>query len=80
MNATTKPNVICRDLIYSLWHENWFRIEKNLSDVSEELSRNGYHYDKTSISHSLADLVRENVLTRVGSIRYYRYVQKKPPP
>ena len=79
-SKTPKPNVICRDLIYSLWHENWFRIEKNLSDVSEELSRNGYHYDKTSISHSLADLVRENVLTRVGAIRNYRYVQKKPPP
>ncbi|MBH59544.1 MAG: hypothetical protein CMO19_03890 [Thaumarchaeota archaeon] len=72
-------HVICRDLIELLWQENWFNGEKNLSEVDEELSRRGYHYDKTSISHSLKDLVRENILTRNGSMRNYRYVQKRPP-
>ena len=72
-------HVICRDLIELLWQENWFNGERNLSEVDEELSRRGYHYDKTSISHSLKDLVRENILTRNGSMRNYRYVQKRPP-
>ena len=72
-------HVICRDLIETLWQENWFTKERNLSEVDEELSRRGYHYDKTSISHSLKDLVRENILTRNGSMRNYRYVQKRPP-
>lgn len=75
----SKDHVICRDLIQLLWQENWFKTEKNLSNVYEELARRGYHYDKTSISHSLADLVRETILTRVGSIRNYRYIQKRPP-
>ena len=75
----SNEHVICRDLIQTLWKENWFSKEKNLSDVYEELARRGYHYDKTSISHSLKDLVRENILTRNGSMRNYRYVQKRPP-
>jgi|TARA_B100001750_G_scaffold162871_1_gene131627 hypothetical protein len=77
-NKSTE-HVICRDLIELLWQENWFTTERNLSEVDEELSRRGYHYDKTSISHSLKDLVRENILTRNGSMRNYRYVQKRPP-
>ncbi|MBM3897197.1 MAG: hypothetical protein FJ358_01530 [Thaumarchaeota archaeon] len=72
-------HVICRDLLLVLWQESWFSSERNLTEVYEELGRKGYHYDKTSISHSLADLVRENILTRVGSMRNYRYVQKRPP-
>ena len=72
-------HVICRDLLQVLWQEGWFTAERNLAEVYEELARKGYHYDKTSISHSLADLVRENILTRVGSMRNYRYVQKRPP-
>ena len=71
-------HVICRDLIEDLWQERWFNEERNLSEVFDELSRRGYHYNKTSISHSLADLVRENVLTRMGSMRNYRYIQKRP--
>ncbi len=71
-------HVICRDLIEDLWREEWFSEERNLSEVHVELSRRGYHYNKTSISHSLADLVRENVLTRMGSMRNYRYIQKRP--
>ena len=49
----SKDHVICRDLIQLLWQENWFKTEKNLSNVYEELARRGYHYDKTSISLSL---------------------------
>lgn len=73
-----EQHVICRDLLLVLWRENWFASERNLAEVYEELARRGYHYDKTSISHSLADLVRENILTRVGSMRNYRYIQKRP--
>ena len=73
-----EQHVICRDLLQVLWKEGWFSPERNLAEVYEELARRGYHYDKTSISHSLADLVRENILTRVGTMRNYRYVQKRP--
>lgn len=73
-----EQHVICRDLLLVLWKEGWFASERNLTEVYEELARRGYHYDKTSISHSLADLVRENILTRIGTMRNYRYVQKRP--
>lgn len=69
----------CRGLIERLWMEGWFSEQKSLAEVHEELGRRGYHYDRTAVSHSLTDLVRENILSREGSIRNYRYIQKKPP-
>jgi hypothetical protein len=71
--------VTCKSLIEDLWREGYFLQERTLSDVDAELSRRGYHYDKTAVSHTLTDLVREGILTRQGSMRNYRYVQKKPP-
>lgn len=75
---SVKRNVTCRSLLEDLWKEDWFAEERNLSEVHEELSRRGYHYDRTAVSHALTDLVRENTLTRIGMMRNYRYVQKKP--
>jgi hypothetical protein len=71
-------NKTCRGLIIELWQERWFSQERALSDVHEELARRGYHYDKTAVSHSLTDLVRENMLTRQGNMRNYTYIQKRP--
>jgi len=61
-----------------MWKEGWFATPKALSEVHEEMSRRGYHYDRTAVSHTLADLVREGSLFREGSMRTYRYVQKFP--
>ncbi|MCS6768674.1 MAG: hypothetical protein RMJ59_07770 [Candidatus Nitrosocaldus sp.] len=69
----------CKGLIERLWHEGWFASERNLGEVHEELARLGYNYDRTAVSHALTDLVREGVLSRMGSARTYRYVQKRPP-
>ena len=74
-----RGSATCKGLIEKLWTEDWFTSERNLADVHEELSRRGYNYDRTAVSHSLTDLVREGVLTRTGSMRAYRYIQKKPP-
>ncbi len=69
----------CKTLVEALWREGFFLNEKTLAEVDVELSRRGYHYDRTAVSHTLADLVREGILTRLGNMRSYRYVQKKPP-
>lgn len=74
-----RGTLTCRGLIENLWSEGWFSNPKSLGDVHDELARRGYHYDRTAVSHSLTELVRENVLTRQGTQRNYRYVQKKPP-
>jgi hypothetical protein len=74
-----RGSATCKGLIEMLWTEGWFTSERNLADVHEELSRRGYNYDRTAVSHSLTDLVRESVLTRTGSMRAYLYVQKRPP-
>lgn len=71
--------VTCKALLEQMWKEGWFQQARSLAEVDEELSRRGYHYDRTAVSHSLTDLVREQVLSREGSARNYRYVQKKPP-
>ena len=68
----------CRGVINTMWKEGWFTIPKALSEVHEEMSRRGYHYDRTAVSHTLVDLVREGSLFRDGSMRNYRYVQKYP--
>ncbi|HVB12672.1 MAG TPA: hypothetical protein VNE86_06025 [Nitrososphaerales archaeon] len=65
-------------MILELWEESWFNEARALSEVHEEIARRGYHYDRTAVSHSLTDLVRENVLFRQGNMRNYSYIQKRP--
>ena len=67
-----------RSVITAMWKEGWFGTPRALSEVHEEMSRRGYHYDRTAVSHTLVDLVREGSLFRDGSMRNYRYVQKYP--
>jgi AraC-like DNA-binding protein len=74
-----KTGSTCRSLLENLLFEGYFETERLLGNVHEELSRRGYNYDRTAVSHSLTDMVRENILSRVGSMRNYRYKQKKPP-
>jgi hypothetical protein len=68
----------CRGLLMTMWREGWFAQTKALSEVHEEMSRRGYHYDRTAVAHTLVDLVREGLLFRDGTMRNYRYVQKYP--
>jgi hypothetical protein len=68
----------CRGVMITMWKEGWFATPKALSEVHEEMSRRGYHYDRTAVAHTLVDLVREGSLFRDGSMRNYRYVQKYP--
>jgi hypothetical protein len=77
--VTTKSGITCRGLLESLWFEGHFVSERSLGEVHEELSRRGFNYDRTAVSHSLTDMVRENILTRIGTMRNYRYIQKRPP-
>src|SRR5918996_3391951 len=77
--VTTKSGITCRGLLENLWVEGHFDSEMSLGEVHEELSRRGYNYDRTAVSHSLTDMVRENILTRIGTMRNYRYIQKRPP-
>lgn len=67
-----------RSVLTAMWKEGWFSTSRSLSEVHEEMSRRGYHYDRTAVSHTLVDLVREGSLFRDGSMRNYRYVQKYP--
>jgi len=69
----------CREVILNLWRSNWFSTGRSLSEVDEEMSRMGYHYNRSAIAHSLADLVREGILAREGRKGSYRYLQKRPP-
>jgi hypothetical protein len=72
-------NKTCKGLIIELWEESWFDRGRALSEVDEEISRRGYHYDRTAVSHALKELVMEGVLTRDGNMRNYVYIQKRPP-
>jgi hypothetical protein len=76
---TARQGTTCRGLLESLWYEGYFGTEKLLGEIHGELSRRGYNYDRTAVSHSLTDMVRESILTRIGTIRNYKYIQKRPP-
>ena len=69
----------CKGVIQKLWEENWFAEPKSLDDVHTELARRGFHYDRTAVAHALVDLVKDNILTRIGKPRRYQYAQKRPP-
>jgi hypothetical protein len=73
-----KGGMTCRGLMDTLWQEGYFSSERALAEVHEELGRKGYNYDRTAVSHALADMVRENILTRTGTMRNFRYIQKRP--
>ncbi|HEY9490805.1 MAG TPA: hypothetical protein VIP56_02380, partial [Nitrososphaeraceae archaeon] len=66
-------------ILETLWYEGYFGTDKLLGEVHEEISRRGYNYDRTAVSHSLTDMVRESILSRIGTMRNYRYIQKRPP-
>jgi len=68
----------CRGILLTIWKEGWFATPRMLSEVHEEMGRRGYHYDRSAVSHTLVDLVREGTLFRDGTMRNYRYVQKFP--
>lgn len=70
----------CRGIIQKLWEEGWFAEAKGLDEVHSELARRGFHYDRTAVAHALVDLVKDNVLTRIGRPRRYQYAQKRPSP
>ena len=69
----------CKGVIQKLWEENWFGEPKSLDEVHSELARKGFHYDRTAVAHALVDLVKDNILTRIGKPRRYQYAQKRPP-
>jgi len=69
----------CRGILERLWREGFFTEPRSLSQVHEEMTRIGYHYDRTAVAHVLLDLVRDGILTREGKPRRYVYVQKRPP-
>lgn len=70
----------CRGVIERLWREGWFSVPRSLNDVHKEMTRIGYHYDRTAVAHVLLDLVRDGILTREGKAKRYLYAQKRPPP
>jgi hypothetical protein len=69
----------CRDIAERLWKGGFFSEPKLLGDVHEEMTRIGYHFDRTAVSHVLRDMVRDGIITREGKPRGYLYVQKRPP-
>jgi len=69
----------CRGVILSLWREGWFSVGRTLAETHEEMSKRGFHYDRTAVAHMLADLVRSGILYRDGKKGKYRYYQKRPP-
>ena len=73
--ASQKIGMTCSSLLDLLLKDNFFSEERQLGQIHEEISRRGYNYDRTAVSHSLTDLVRERVLSRVGTIRNYKYVE-----
>lgn len=78
-SRTSKRGLTCRDVVAALYDEGWFSESHSLGQVSAELSRRGYNYDSTAVAHVLLDLVRQNILTRTGTSRRYRYIQRTPP-
>jgi hypothetical protein len=73
--SSQKIGMTCRTLLDLLLKDNFFSEGRQLGQIHEEISRRGYNYDRTAVSHSLTDLVRERVLSRVGTIRNYKYVE-----
>ncbi|HIQ29886.1 MAG TPA: hypothetical protein EYH45_04910 [Candidatus Caldiarchaeum subterraneum] len=66
-------NVTCRGIVEELLQEGWFNTPRSLAEVSSEMARRGYNYDRTAIAHVLLDMVRMGLLVREGEARNYVY-------
>jgi len=66
----------CKGEIQRLSEEAWFSSPKYVSEVHAELAKRGFHYHPSAVSHALSDLVRDEILTREGIPRRYRYTQR----
>lgn len=53
------------------------KIVSSLS-VLQEGVENTINYYRSAVSHALTDMVRERTLTRIGTMRNYRYIQTRP--
>ena len=71
-----KTGMTCRILLETLWEEGYFGTQRLLGEIHEELLRRGYSYDRTAVSHSLTDMVREGIIVRSGTARNYIYLHK----
>lgn len=71
-----KTGLTCRSLLERMWEEGYFVTHRLLAEIHEELLRRGYSYDRTAVSHSLTDMVREGIIARNGTPRNYVYLQK----
>jgi len=69
----------CKSVLLALWQEGFFQVGRSLSESHDEMSRRGYHYDRSAVAHTLTELVRDGVLSREGRKGEYSYVQKRPP-
>ncbi|MCS7110318.1 MAG: hypothetical protein NZ956_02470 [Candidatus Caldarchaeum sp.] len=74
--AVQRKPVTCKRAVLELVESGWMNNGRTLSEVATELERRGFSYDTTAVAHVLLDLVRENVLERIGEPRSYLYVVK----
>lgn len=68
----TKPG----EIIEHLYHKNFFKGARSLSDTAGELGQKGYNFNKPSI---LMALKAAEYLQRRGKKGSYTFIQKHPP-
>jgi len=73
--AREQKAATCRRIVEEMLSEGWFKQARSLSEVTAELSRRGFNYDRTAVAHVLLDMVREGLLKREGEARRYAYMQ-----
>ena len=72
----TYPETARARLSY-LQETGYFRIPRTLGEVTEQLAREGWHYNSKTIDNALRILVtKDSQLRRIGKRGEYRYVQR----
>ncbi|MHA1713670.1 MAG: hypothetical protein ACTSW4_06515 [Candidatus Ranarchaeia archaeon] len=72
----TYPETARARLIY-LQETGYFRIPRTLGEVTEQLAREGWHYNSKTIDNALRILItKDNRLRRIGKRGEYQYVQR----
>jgi DNA-binding HxlR family transcriptional regulator len=63
----------CRTALLKLIEQGFFETPRPLAEIREQLP----DFDKTAVNHALLELVKDGVLTRIGSPRYYKYLSSR---
>ncbi len=78
MKTKNKKQVSLSQLLKILWQEGFFSEGKGLTEIDNELTKRGFHFNSSTLANTLVRAVRGGFLFRTVENGRWKYIQKHP--